>query len=119
MIKYTIPSIPPSDNRFKGRQNVWEYRETKKEWTNSVMTLCRPRPKEPIEKAVVTLTYYFKTRVRHDPDNYSGKFILDGLVKAGILADDSFANIELKLVGRYDKLNPRTEIEITEVELEN
>ena len=49
---------------------------------------------------------------RHDPDNYSGKFILDGLREAGIIEDDSFSNIELQLCGSYDKENPRTEIEV-------
>ena len=60
----------------------------------------------------MTIKYYFKTRVRHDPDNYSGKFILDGLVKAGILQDDSFNNIQLILKASVDKEKPRTEINI-------
>jgi crossover junction endodeoxyribonuclease RusA len=111
-MKFTIPMIPPSDNKFKGRKNVWEYRELKKEWLNTVMAICRPRPKEPIKKAVVTITYFFKTRSRHDPDNYSGKFILDGLVEGGILTDDSFDNITLQLAGNYDPKNPRTEVVI-------
>ena len=111
---FTIPMIPPSDNHFKGRKNAWEYRELKKEWLNTVMAMCRPRPKIPIAKAVVTITYYFKTKARHDPDNYNGKFIMDGLVQGGIIADDSFDCIELRLRGGYDKANPRTEIEITE-----
>lgn len=113
-MKFTIPLIPPSDNKFKGRQNHWEYRELKKEWLDIVMTICRPRPKEPFKKAVVTITYFFPTKARHDPDNYSGKFILDGLVKGGILEDDSFNNIKLHLEGDYSKDNPRTEVEINE-----
>ena len=111
---FTIPMIPPSDNHFKGRKNVWEYRELKKQWCDTIMTMCRPRPKIPIQKAVVTITYYFKTKARHDPDNYNGKFIMDGLVQGGIIADDSFDCIELRLRGGYDKANPRTEITITE-----
>lgn len=54
----------------------------------------------------------FCTRQRHDPDNYNGKFILDGLREAGIIEDDSFSNVELQLCGSYDKENPRTEIEV-------
>lgn len=114
-MKFTIPMIPPSDNKFKGRQNVWEYRELKKQWLEMVMTICRPRPTKPIKKAVVTITYFFKTKGRRDPDNFNGKFILDGLVKGGILADDSFQCIDLQLRGRHDPLNPRTEIQIQEV----
>ena len=60
------------------------------------------------------LTYYFPTKGRRDPDNYSGKMILDGLTAAGIIADDSFGNITLELRGEYDRENPRTEIEIEE-----
>jgi crossover junction endodeoxyribonuclease RusA len=114
-MKFIIPMIPPSDNQFKGRQNVWEYRELKKQWLDTVMMLCRPKPQKPISKAEVTLTYFFKTKRRHDPDNYAGKFILDGLVEGGILADDSFDNVDLRLRGRYDPKNPRTEITIQEV----
>lgn len=112
--KYTIDAIPPSNNRFSGRKNVWEYREEKKNWERLVGLKCRPRPSQPLEHAEVKLTYYFRTRGRRDPDNYSGKFILDGLVKSGIISDDSFGHIELRLCGDYDKNNPRTEIEITE-----
>lgn len=38
--------------------------------------------------------------------------ILDGLVRSGILLDDSFSCIELVLLGGYDKENPRTEITV-------
>ena len=111
-MKYIIDEIPPSNNKFIGRTNNWEYQNEKKRWAQLIWLKCRPKPENPLDKAEVKLTYYFKTKGRRDPDNYSGKFILDGLVKAGILADDSFNNIILKLCGRYDKDNPRTEIEI-------
>ena len=67
------------------------------------------------EKAVVTLTYYFPDKRRRDSDNYAGKLILDGLVRAGIIEDDSFDNVQLVLRGGYDKENPRTEIEVEEI----
>lgn len=111
---YTIHQIPPSLNKFAGRENTWEYRGLKQEWKDIVSLCCRPRPSVPIEKAKVTITYYFPDRRRHDPDNYAGKMILDGLTNAGIIKDDSFDCIELVLRGGYDKKNPRTEIEIQE-----
>ncbi len=113
-MKYIIQEIPPSNNKFMGRTNKWEYQEEKRNWERLIRFSCREKPNKPFKKAVVKITYYFKTRIRHDPDNYSGKFILDGLVKAGIIEDDSFNNIRLELSGKYDKLNPRTEIEVTE-----
>lgn len=64
---------------------------------------------------MVTITYYFPTRRRHDPDNYNGKMLMDGLVHRGVIADDSFDHVELRLRGDYDPKNPRTEIDIEEV----
>lgn len=114
--KYIIKDIPPSNNQFIGRNARWAYQDIKKQWADLINIVCRPKPAQPLKKAVVTLTYYFKDKRRRDPDNYSGKMILDGLVRAGILQDDSFSNIDLVLCGGYDKNNPRTEIEILEKE---
>ena len=111
---YTIPDIPPSLNKYAGRENVWAYRADKKQWQALCAVYCRPKPNIPIKKCVVRITYFFRTQQRHDPDNYSGKFILDGLREAGIIEDDSFSNVELHLCGAYDKENPRTEIMIKE-----
>lgn len=116
MLKYTIPQIPPSENKFKGRQNVWEYRSLKKEWAQIINIYCRPRPTVALPNKVnLIITYYFPTKIRHDPNNYSGQFITDGLVKCGILRDDSFENFNLIIKGDYDKEKPRTEIFIEEV----
>jgi crossover junction endodeoxyribonuclease RusA len=113
--RYEIPFVPPSNNKYIGRNNRWGYAGDKKNWESLVYVYCREKPEEPIVMSEVKLTYYFKTKIKHDPDNYSGKFILDGLVKAGIIKDDSFNNIELILIGKHDKDNPRTEIVVEEV----
>lgn len=104
-MKYIIDEIPPSNNKFLGRTNKWEYQEKKKHWAQLINLKCRPKPEKTFDKATVKITYYFRTKIRRDPDNYSGKFILDGLVKAEIIADDSFNNINLILSGKYDKLS--------------
>lgn len=75
--------------------------------------------KATLDRAEVKITYFFPTRHRRDQDNYSGKFILDGLTEAGVIKDNSFDCIKLVLVGDYDKADPRTEVEITEMEGEN
>lgn len=113
--KYIIPNIPPSNNKYIGRENRFEYQDVKKSWAELVKLFCRPKPQKPIDKSIVRLTYYFPDRRRRDPDNYSGKMILDGLVRSGIIKDDSFNCIRLFLDGRYDKDNPRTEIIIKEI----
>lgn len=112
-IRIVIPEIPPSNNKFAGRKNEWQYRKEKKEWTEKV-AFYAPKVKEPFQVAIVTLRYYFKTKNRRDPDNYSGKFILDGLTAAGIIKDDSFDCIKLNIEGLHDKNFPRTEIIIEE-----
>lgn len=110
---YTIPDIPPSNNKFIGRNNRWDYQDVKKHWAQLIAVYCRPKPPEPLPRATVTLLYHFKDKRRRDPDNYSGKFILDGLTRAGIITDDSFAVIDLRLKAVCDKRG-ETEIFIEE-----
>lgn len=114
-----LKGVPPSLNATAGRQNVWEYRRDKAQWTSTVRLTCLAnphRPKEPYPKAVVEITYYFPTQARHDADNYAGKYLLDGLTKGGVIVDDDLKHITTIIRGRYDKKFPRTEITITKVE---
>lgn len=111
-MKIIINAIPPSLNKFAGRKNYWEYRKVKDEWKELVYYMCKQQKYETLNKAIVTVTYYFPTKARRDPDNHAGKVILDGLTAAGVILDDSFDCIELRLRGGYDKVNPRTEIEV-------
>ncbi len=116
-MKIVLKGIPPSLNVFAGRGNTWEYREQKKRWTQATWATCRAskdRPGKPSEKAVVTISYYFPTKARHDADNYCGKFLLDGLTKAGVIVDDDLKHISVVVQGFYDKDNPRTEITVEE-----
>lgn len=110
IFKYSIKAVPPSNNKFIGKNQRWQYQSDKKQWARIIQLFCVPRPKEPLKKSNITIIYYFKDKRRRDPDNYSGKFILDGLVRSGIIKDDSFDCIDLRLIGRVDKSNPRTEI---------
>lgn len=112
-MKITIPEIPPSLNKYAGRLNGWEYRTEKQRWIGLMRAYCKKQ--KPMDKAIVTITYYFPTRHRHDPDNYNGKMLMDGLTDRGVIADDSFDHVELRLRGEYDRKNPRTEITIEEV----
>ena len=112
--RYTIPSVPPSNNEYIGRDNRWKYQEIKKQWALLVAAYCRPRPHAPLEHASVTLVYCFGDNRRRDLDNYSGKMILDGLVKAGIIRDDSFERIDLTLRRVYDGAK-RTEVIVEEI----
>jgi len=64
------------------------------------------KPDKPIDKALVEIAFFFKDRRKRDLDNYI-KFLLDGMIKASVIEDDSFLNIELLLRGRVDRKNPR------------
>lgn len=115
-MKIVIDDIPKSLNKYAGRKNEWEYRADKKLWRDLVCWTALPlRPAKPFKRAVVTIEYFFKTRQRRDADNYCGKMILDGLTACGVIEDDSFSCIELRLRGSWDKHRPRTEITIEEV----
>ena len=113
LYKYIIPFIPPSNNQFIGRNQIRQFQKQKKEWAEIIrLYTLKNKPYKPLKQCKLTLFYYFKDKTRRDPDNYSGKFILDGLVRAGIIFDDSFFNINLILKASVDKGNPRLEISI-------
>ena len=118
MYRYDIPGIPPSNNKYIGRNVHWEYQKVKKQWAALINLECRPKPPKPLEKAVLQLIYHFPDNRRRDPDNYSGKMILDGLVRAGLIADDCFSCLDLQLAAVYDK-GGFTEIFVEENNLEN
>lgn len=115
MLKITVHDIPPSNNNYMGNSHSFHvYRREKEKWHWLIKAAIKEKPKLPCKRATVRITYYFKDKRRRDPDNYSGKFILDPLVREGILADDSFNNVRLVLDAYVDRANPRTEIEIEE-----
>ena len=113
-MKYIIPLIPPSLNKFAGRENQWDYRAAKSEWKQICCAYCRPKGKPP-DFADVRITFLFADRRRRDPDNYC-KLLLDGLVYAGVIADDDFGHIRLSLSAGVDKKNPRVEVTVDEVQ---
>lgn len=114
-ITIVLPFLPPSLNRVAGR-GPYNYRQAKEKFTEQVRLNClNYRPKTPIDRSAVTIRYYFSDKRRRDPDNYSGKFLLDGLTKACIIVDDSFNHITLHLEAYCDPAHPRTEIIIEEV----
>lgn len=118
-MKIVLKGVPPSLNVTAGRTNVWTYRDKKAEWTHRVWAACMAsgeRPKAPPAFAIVRIDYYFDSARRHDADNYSGKYLLDGLTKAGVIMDDDFGHICLSVNGHTDRADPRTEIRVVEAE---
>ena len=62
--------------------------------------------------------FWYEPNKRRDPDNISGggkKFILDGLVMAGVIKDDTINYINsIASIYDLDRNNPRIEVEIME-----
>ncbi len=112
-IKIIIPDIPPSLNQIL-RMHYHKRDKENKRWAAIVAMFDNRRKKIPLKKAKVKITYFFPDKRRRDPDNYSPKFIMDGLVAAAVIEDDSFDNVELTIIGKVDRQEPRTEIEVTD-----
>ena len=61
----------------------------------------------------IVVTVFFNTKRRHDVDNQVPKFILDRFTESGLFIDDDEEHLHsLTLKTGYDKICPRTEIEI-------
>lgn len=115
-ITIVVLDIPCSNNKYQGRggkrEQIVEYQDEKTMWAWLVKAAIKDKPVVPFKRAIVKLTYFFPDLRRRDPDNYSGKFLLDPLVSFGIIEDDSFFKIRLILDGQLDRNNPRTLIEV-------
>ena len=114
-----IPEIPPSLNVIFNWH--WAVRNKEKiRWAAMIyyeINNLKRRNQLPTKiygKVSIKIIYYFKTKANHDYDNYSGKFIMDGL--KNIIIEDDNQNIVTELTHRfeYSKENPRTEIFIKE-----
>lgn len=108
----TVPGTPPSLNEFM-RLHHHTRNDVAKMWYDIVSYSAGKHRHKRYNKVSVRLRYWFRDGYIRDPDNFAGKFLLDGLVRCGVLQGDSFANIDL-YVGRggIDRNNPRVEIEI-------
>lgn len=92
----------------------WEYTKTKKEWKILVRSALSEIPEKPYHFSVVKIHYVFPDRRRRDPDNYSGKMLLDPLVEYGVLEDDTFTNVKLELSAEIKPKVRQTIIEVVD-----
>jgi Holliday junction resolvase RusA-like endonuclease len=116
-MKYTIPGKLTDLNTYvnKERANRFMGANIKKDNTE-VCTLYAKRLK-PIDKQVqINFTWHCENQ-KMDPDNicFAKKYILDGLVKAGVLQNDGWKQIKgFTDCFEVDKNNPRIEVELIE-----
>ena len=114
-LRIVIPDIPPSNNAYLGRDTRWGYQKDKSGWLMKVRAAIRKRPQKPIHHAYIHIHYDYTDNRRRDPDNYSGKFLLDALVREKIIEDDSFQHIDLVLTASFKQPKKQTVITIEEI----
>ena len=95
------------------------YASIKKRLTNQVCTLAMAQRIEPFDTPVVIRMTLYPHNRKTDPDNLliNSKWVLDGLVAAGVLADDGpkqIAGLEFKF--DVERVNPRVVVEIEEAD---
>ncbi|HML33823.1 hypothetical protein [Sporomusa sphaeroides] len=102
-----IYDIPPSLNDWHGMH--WAAKtKVKKQWENMLIVLLRGYKR--VEKPVVRITYYPDIERRRDKDNMTPKWIMDGLVKSGVIQDDNAKVVDLDW-----SIGPVVEIGRTEI----
>lgn len=118
MIEIVVPGKQhPSLNDWAGWHWAKKNKE-KKSWEEEIGWLCKKYNEPKLTDAFVEIIYYFDNKHRRDKDNYTPKFIMDSLTKAGIIADDNTDNVFLNWKIKYDKENPRTVIRVEDNEQE-
>ena len=118
--KFVIKGRFPSRNELENlsRQHWSLGHKKKKEMTNTVYYACKAQKlRKYRNEKIKLLCRFYEINNRRDPDNiFSGaiKAILDGIVKAGIINDDSqryIKSIAFELA--IDRNNPRIEVFLT------
>lgn len=110
-IKMSLPSMNEIINLSK--QHWSQYASPKKGYDAIIAAFARQQLK-PIDKYPISVEFHWYAKDgRTDADNLSAgkKFILDGLVKAGILKGDNYKYFsEFRDLFFIDKENPRVEV---------
>lgn len=114
---FEIPGRLPGLNEIidaakKGRGKYQPYAQMKEECTTMIAWLAKKLP--TYNRVGITITWY-EPNQRRDPDNVMAgqKFILDGLVMAGTIPNDTKKYIKsITHIPELDREKPRVEVEI-------
>lgn len=89
-LEFTIQGLPKvlSNMKRNGWRGVWA---EKKKWKGLVrdMVILKGGPKQPLEKAKLTLTRHSSKPCDFDGIVSSFKGVIDGLTEAGVIVDDN------------------------------
>jgi hypothetical protein len=87
--------------------------KAKKHWESMLIALLRGC--RLIERPVVRITFHYDLQRDRDKDNMAPKFIMDGLVKSGIIEDDNVKAVDMDWTISTERAEwCRTEIVIIE-----
>ena len=125
-IKYPRRHKPPIKSPLHPSINTWfimkrpQMNQLKQMWSDFTEWIVEKHGfcNLHIQKANITFTYYFKTKARHDADNLSPKFVMDGFSHCGLIEDDDFSHIETLTIntGGWCKEDPRMVVTIETLE---
>ncbi|MCX7774036.1 MAG: RusA family crossover junction endodeoxyribonuclease [Clostridia bacterium] len=122
MIKLVIPGALPGLNEYIAaeRQHRQKAAAMKKQYEHAIILLIKTQLRGVQFSGPVRMTYTWHEKDRRrDKDNVSSmgrKIIQDAMVKAGVLSNDGWAEIDsFQDNFSVDKRNPRIEITIEEV----
>ena len=118
-MKLIIPGRLPGLNDMieAARRNRYESAKMKKEYTELTAWYARSAGLPRFDRVDLVITWYEPNQKR-DKDNIMAgqKFILDGLVEAGVLPNDGWKQIgKITHDCQVDRENPRVEVELIEV----
>ena len=111
-----LDHLPDPDLNPNKRHHYMKLYTSKRDAKDEAIALAleQGRPDVPYERAHITITWVAKHKIRRDPDNLfaSMKAYIDGLVAAGLIADDSAMHVSYTLrYERGDKDNTIIEVE--------
>lgn len=102
MIKFSIPIVTLSLNKWYAGSHWAKRKQVADLWHDTIWKICRIDKIEPIAKFPVTIITksYFKSKRKKDVSNLfpANKLAEDGLVKAGILPDDTVEYVERHII---------------------
>lgn len=95
-----VPGPLPGQNEIisaakSGRGGANAYSRMKKQWGDTVWALARAAKLRPLDLPVRVSFLWTEKARRRDLDNIiaGGKFVMDGLVKAGVLGGDGWNHV--------------------------
>lgn len=114
-----LTPYPVSINMLTSMVRV-QQNSLKQKWSDYIVWLCKKNGYDGLmlEGVEMYVEFYFNDKRKRDIiDNYNLKFINDGLVRAGFLAEDDYTVIPYGhyMFKGFDKNNPRTVIRIVKI----